>query len=113
MKRKPKSYRREKRKEQIMNQFKIWYQKREPVLCTAYRIAKALDMTVQKPLYEMLEELVQEGKLTCHKGDQSGRWPTNFYAINPTSEHYHEKFSSRRIVIKRNGKPAGQLEMAI
>lgn len=111
MKRKPKSYRREKRKEQIMTQFKIWHQKGEPVLATSYRVANAIGMTPSQHVIDMLNELVTDGDLFVQVTDRPGRWAGNFYAINPSSDHYHEKFRRRVIKVNKRGEAVGQMEL--
>jgi hypothetical protein len=111
MKRLPKAYSREKRKEQIKQQFSVWINNGDEQPKTMNRIAKALGMTPQGRIYSMLDELVLEGYLTCEMRDQSGRWTTKFYY--PVVELLSRRNAKRRIVVKRRGVISGQLEMAL
>lgn len=113
MKRKPRAYSREKRKEQIIGQFNIWHMNGDTEPKTMARIAKALDMVPAQTVTDMLLELESEGKLTTQWRDQSGRWTTRFYAINPAFINYHEKYGKRRIVVKHRGAEVGQMELAL
>lgn len=113
MKRLPKAYSREKRKDQIIGQFCIWSENGDTKPKTMYRIARALAMTPSVKIYAMLDELIHEGKLTYEMRDQSGRWATRFYSLTQPREHYHEKYGKRRIVVKHKGVVSAQLDMGI
>lgn len=112
MKRLPKAYSREKRKEQIRMQFKVWLDNGDTAPKTMNRIAKALGMTPNTRIYSMLDELIQEGYLTMEWRDQSGRWTTKFYypVINRLIT---KKYGKRRIVVKHKGQAVGQMELAL
>jgi len=96
-----------------MRQFSVWRGNGDDQPKTMYRIAKALGMTPQNHVTDILLEMVMEGSLTCEARDRKGRWITRFYQVNQNSEHYHEKYGKRRINVKHNGKIAGQLELAL
>jgi hypothetical protein len=110
MKRLPRSYSREKRKEQIMGQFAAWNRNGDEELKTMNRIAKALDMTPQKHVTDMLLELVAEGKLAFVEREKSGRWTARgYYPVIKVL--VTEKFLRRRITVQKRGVAVGQLEM--
>lgn len=113
MKRLPKAYSRAKRKEQVMRQFSVWRNNGDTEPKTMYRIARALAMTPSTKFTDILAEMVMEGSLVYEVRDRKGRWTTRFFQVNTRSEYYHEKYGKRRIVVKRGGKIAGQLELAI
>jgi len=112
MKRLPRAYSREKRKEQIKQQFMVWYENGDIKPKTMNRIARALDMTPQARIYDMLDELILEGWLTCETRDQKGRWTTRFYALSD-ARTLSRVIVKRRIVVKHKGAIAGQLELAL
>lgn len=112
MKRLPKAYSREKRKEQIKLQFRGWHENGDTEPKTMYRIAKALGMTPNARIYSMLDELIVDGYLTMESRDQSGRWTTKFY-YPVIATLITEKWAKRRIVVKHRGVISGQLEMAL
>jgi hypothetical protein len=74
------------------------------------RIAKALGLTPQKHVADILNEMVEEGALTVELRDQSGRWTTKFYLL---TEKYliTEKYHRRHISVRSRGVAVGQLEM--
>ena len=113
MKYKQKAYSHEKRKEQILGQFGVWLSKGDTAPKTMYRIARALDMTPNQRITDMLLELVDEGQLTFVIREKSGRWAARGFMASPSLEHYHEKYSKRRIVIKHKGVISGQMELAL
>jgi hypothetical protein len=110
MKRLPKAYSREKRKDQIKLQFRVWIDNGDTEPKTMYRIARALGMTPSVKIYAMLDELIVDGYLTMESRDQSGRWTTRFYYPVVTTL-ITEKYGKRRINVKRKGVVSGQLEM--
>lgn len=112
MKRLPKSYKRDKRKEQIRMQFLIWNRNGDCEPKTMPRIAKALGMVPSQHIHEMLGEMVEFGDLIVEERDQSGRWTTKFYLL-VESRIVTEKFSHRHISVKSRGVAVGQLEMGI
>jgi len=91
MRYKRKAYSREKRKEQVIGQFRIWHSKGDTEPKTMTRIARALDMTPQQRVTDMLLELVEEGKLTFQVREKSGRWTARGFTVNPALEPYREK----------------------
>lgn len=113
MKRKPRQYSREKRKEQVLGQFGIWYSNGDTSPKTMQRIARALDLVPSYKVTQLLLEMETEGKLVSEMRDQSGRWTTRFFNVTPAFIHYHEKYGKRRIVVKRRGVETGQLELAL
>lgn len=112
MKRLPRAYSREKRKDHIKGQFKIWLENGDSEPKTMNRIAKALGLTPQSRIYGLLDELILEGYLTCELRDQSGRWTTRFY-YPVEKQLITEKYGKRRIVVKRKGAIVGQMELAL
>lgn len=108
-----KRFSREERKEQILGQFGIWLSKGDTEPKTMNRIARALGMSPAQNVTDILLELCQEGKLTWQEREKSGRWTARGFLASPTLEPYHEKYAKRRIVVKHNGKIAGQLELAL
>lgn len=113
MKRLPKAYSRAKRKEQVLRQFAVWRGNGDTEPKTMNRIAKALGMTPQQHVTNILAEMVIEGSLTYEVRDRQGRWTTRFFQVNQASEHYHEKYGKRRIVIKHKGVISGQMELGL
>jgi len=110
MARKPRAYSRAKRKEQILNQFRVWIENGDTEPKTMNRVARALDMIPAQTVTNMLLELELEGYLTCEMRDQSGRWTTRFYyPVIPRL--IMEKYSRRHITLRKRGVAVGQLEM--
>ena len=109
MKRQPRAYSREKRKEQIINQFRVWHSNGDTEPKTMNRIARALDMRPAQTFTDMLLELVVEGKLTFEEREKSGRWTARNYSI--VKSLITEKFYRRHITVSKRGVPVGQLEM--
>lgn len=110
MKRIPRAYSREKRKEQIRLQFSVWSRNGDREPKTMPRIAKALGLTPQKHVTDMLNEMVEAGDLTVEERDRAGRWTTKFYLL-VESRLITEKFSRRHITLKKRGVVVGQLEL--
>jgi hypothetical protein len=110
MKRIPRAYSREKRKAQIIGQFAIWHGNNDTEPKTMYRIAKALGMTPQGHVTDMLLELVDEGKLGFVEREKSGRWTARAY-YSLLSTLITEKYGKRRIAVKHKGVERGQLEL--
>jgi len=106
-----KSFSRAERKQQILGQFKIWFDKKDGEPKTMNRIARALGMTPSTAIADMLLELVNEGLLILEWRDRKGRYTTRYFAISETFEHYHEEYGKRRIVVKHKGVERGQLEL--
>ena len=105
-----KSYSRAKRREQIINQLKIWHQSGYAKEATSYKLAKALGLNASPHFRDILNELVGSGDLESRTAVQSGRWRTKFYLL--ADRHIiTEKFSRRHISIKKRGVAVGQLEM--
>lgn len=111
MKRKPRQYSRDKRKEQVMGQFGIWRANGDTESKTMPRIAKALDLVPSYKVTQLLLEMETEGKLSVEVRDQSGRWTTRFFNITPAFEHYHEKYARRVIKVNKRGQAVGQMEL--
>ena len=110
MKKLPRAYSREKRKEQIVGQFAIWQSKGDEEPKTMNRIAKALGMTPQQHVTDMLLELVEEGKLAFVEREKSGRWTARgYYSVVRTL--IAEKFLRRRITVRKRGVAVGQMDM--
>jgi len=110
MKKLPRAYSREKRKEQIVGQFAIWQSKGDEEPKTMNRIAKALGMTPQQHVTDMLLELVEEGKLAFVEREKSGRWTARgYYSVVRTL--ITEKFLRRSITLRKRGVAVGQLDM--
>ena len=108
MKKIPRAYSREKRKEQIVGQFAIWQSKGDEEPKTMNRIAKALGMTPQQHVTDMLLELVEEGKLAFVEREKSGRWTARgYYSVVRTL--IAEKFLRREIPVRKRGVAVGQL----
>lgn len=112
MKKIPRSYSREKRKQQIMGQFAIWQEKGDTEPKTMNRIARALGMIPSTAIRDMLLELVDEGKLAFVEREKSGRWTARGY-YSTVKNLITEKYGKRRIVVKHKGVISGQLEMAL
>lgn len=110
MKRLPRAYSREKRKEQIRLQFSVWHRNDDTEPKTMNRIAKALGMIPSQNIQNMLLEMVEAGDLTVEERDQKGRWTTKFYLL-VESRLITEKFSHRHITVRSRGVAVGQLEM--
>lgn len=110
MKRLPRAYSREKRKEQIRMQFSVWRRNGDLEPKTMPRIAKALGLTPQKHVADILNEMVEAGDLTVEQHDRAGRWTTKFYLL-VESRLITEKFHRRNISVKSRGVVVGQMEM--
>lgn len=110
MKRLPRAYSREDRKAQVLGQFGIWQANGDNEPKTMNRIAKALNMTPQQRVTDMLLELVAEGKLGFVEREKSGRWTARaYYSVIKTL--IAEKYGKRRIAVKHKGVERGQLEL--
>jgi len=112
MKRLPRAYSREKRKEQIIGQFAIWHTNGDDEPKTMNRIAKALGMIPSTAINDMLLELVDEGKLGFVAREKSGRWTARgYYPV--IKRLITEKYGKRRIVVKQRGAVVGQMELGL
>lgn len=110
MKKIPRAYSREKRKDQIMGQFAIWQHNGDDEPKTMYRIARALGMIPAQKITDMLLELVDEGKLAFVEREKSGRWTARgYYSLVATL--ITEKYLRRKITVSKRGAVVGQLEM--
>lgn len=110
MKREPRQYSREKRKEQIRLQFTVWANNGDREPKTMPRIAKALNLVPSQHVSDMLNEMAREGDLTVDERDQSGRWTTKFYLL-VSSRLITKKFFRRQIRVNRRGQTVGQMEL--
>ena len=110
MKRLPRAYSKEKRKEQVLMQFGVWQANGDAEPKTMNRIAKALGMTPQQRVTDMLLELVDEGKLAFVEREKSGRWTARAY-YSTTKTLITEKYGKRRVSVKRRGEVVGSLEV--
>lgn len=110
MVKKPRAYTRAKRKDQIIRQFAVWYHKGDNEPKTMYRIAKALDMTPQYRLNELLNELVAEGVLGVESIQKPGRWEGKGYLLVDLSL-ITKKYAKRRIIVKHRGTQTAILEV--
>lgn len=95
-----------------MLQFAVWNANGDDSPKTMNRIAKALGMTPQPHVTDMLLELVNEGKITFQILEKSGRWAARGF-LPVELPIITEKYGKRRIVVKHRGVEAGQLEMGI
>jgi hypothetical protein len=110
MKRLPRAYKRDKRKEQIRVQFSVWHRNGDCEHKTMPRIAKALGMVPSQKLHQILGEMVVAGDMTVEERDRAGRWTTKFYLL--VEKHLiTKKYSRRHISVKSRGVAVGQLEM--
>jgi len=110
MKRKPRQYSREKRKEQVLGQFAVWYSKGDTEPKTMQRIARALDLVPSTKFRDLLLEMEAQGLLTVQIREKSGRWAARtYYPVVETL--ITEKYGRRRIVVKRRGMIADNLEV--
>lgn len=95
-----------------MLQFAVWRANGDDSPKTMNRIAKALGMTPQPHVRDMLLELVDEGKLTFIIREKSGRWAARgFLPVN--LDIITEKYGKRRIVVKHKGQAVGQMELGL
>jgi len=109
----PRAYKRSARKQQVLKQLSIWRENGYATEATSYKLAKALDMRSSQHLLSILNEMVEDGDLVRELREQSGRMPTFFFAIKPSAVIITSNFLGRRIVIKKHGVIAGQLEMPL
>ena len=109
MVKKPRLYSREKRKEQVINQFNIWHMNNDEKPKTMNRIARALDLVPSQKFTDILLEMVDEGSLTFEWRDASGRWTARDYSL--IKSLIREKFLKREIKVNKRGVAVGQLEM--
>ena len=111
MKKKPRQYSREKRKEQVLGQFAIWYSKGDTEPKTMQRIARSLDLIPSTKFRDLLLEMEAEGKLTVQTREKSGRWTARVY-LPVTSLLITDKFFARRAIsVRKRGQVVGQMEM--
>lgn len=110
MKRKPKAYRRDKRKEQVLNKLREWYETDYAKQATSYKLAKALDLEPTQHFRDILNEMVEAGDLLVVEAQPSGRFPTKFYLL-ATSPLITEKSYRRTITFKKRGFVVEQWEM--
>lgn len=102
------SYKRSKRKEQVLLQLRIWYENGYVTQATSYKLAKALDIRPAQTFRDILNEMVAEGDLLVVEARPSGRFPTKFYLL-ATPPIITEKYSRRSVSVKSKGVPVGQL----
>jgi predicted ArsR family transcriptional regulator len=113
MKRPPRAYRWESRKQQILRQFAVWHMNGDTGPKTMHRIAKALGLTPQTRITDMLLELTNEGQLVCTTREKTGRWTARVWQLHSDKVSLiTEKYLRRRAVkFNHNGKPQGQMEL--
>jgi len=104
------AYKRYVRKQQVINQLRIWYQNGYATEATSYKLAKALDIRPTQRFRDILNEMVAEGDLLVVERVQVGRYPTKFYLL-AEKRIITEKFSRRHISLKKRGVVVGQLDM--
>lgn len=110
MKKKPRAYSREKRKEQIIGLFDEWSGKDDYEAKTMNAIAKALGMVASQHVTDMLLELCEEKKLGFVERKKFGRWDARgYYSMIKTL--ITEKSFRRQITLRKRGVAVGQLEM--
>lgn len=107
-----KAFTRAERKEQIMGQFAIWQGNQDTEPKTMNRIAKALGMTPQSQITDMLLELVEEGQLAFVEREKSGRWTARAY-YSPFELLSRRNTVRRSITLRKRGVAVGQLELAL
>ena len=112
MKRKPKAYRREMRKQQIKKLFNIWWHNGDHEPRTLNQIAKSLELEPTQHLRDILLEMEADGLIETKMQPQPGRWETRFYY--PVVETLiMEKYLRRRITVSKRGVAVGQLELSL
>jgi len=104
-----KAFSREKRKAQVIMQFNVWHRNGDDEPKTMTRIARALGMTPNKRITELLDEMVLEGSLTVEKREKSGRWTANNYLV--IKSLISEKLAERRVVVKQRGVVVDSVEL--
>lgn len=109
MKYPPKLYSREKRKEQVVGQFNIWYGNGDTEPKTMGRIARALGLTPSSYFRDLLLGMVNEGKLIAEPSGDAGSNTIRHYSLVKTL--ITEKFLRRKITVQKRGVAVGQLEM--
>jgi hypothetical protein len=109
MKYPPKAYTRDERKQQVEDQFNVWYSKGYTEPKTQGRIARALGMTPSSKFRDLLLEMVKEGKLICDPPLSEGGNTVRYYSL--VSTLIADKFYRREIRINRRGVNVAQLEM--
>lgn len=108
MKRPPRQYSREKRKEQIRLQFSVWHRNGDCEPKTMTRIAKALGLVPSPHVRDMLFEMVMEGDIIQGWRDTEGKKGAYTFLL-VESRLITEKFSRRHISVKKRGVAVGQL----
>ena len=105
------NYSRGERKVQVQMTIALSMQRGQGDELTSYRIARALGMKPSMHVTRILAEMVAEGKLKCRKiSGRSGRWDTYVYLL-PVGVYPAPAHGKREVVIKKNGKQVGQLEL--
>jgi len=106
-----KAYTLQERRDQVIKQFNVWHENGDDEPKTMNRIAAALKMTPQQHVTNILLGMVADGLMTFDERDKKGRWTARYYSL--LSNLITEKYGKRWIVVKRKGKIAGQMEMAL
>ena len=105
------NYSRAERKTQALMTIALSMQRGQGDELTSYRIARALGMKPSMHVTQILAEMVAEKKLVCRKvTGRSGRWDTYVYSL-PNLDVLRIHQNKREVVIKKNGKQVGQLEL--
>lgn len=110
MKQGRRNYTRQKRKQQILKQLRIWNENGYATEATSYKLAKALDLVPAQTFRDLLNEMVAEGDLARTPMDKSGRLPGWFYSL-VIKTLITEKYGKRRVNVKRRGEVVGSLEV--
>ena len=105
------NYSRAERKTQVLMTIALSMQRGQGDELTSYRIARALGMKPSMHVTQILAEMVAEKKLVCRKvTGRVGRWDTYVYSL-PNIDVLRIHHNKREVVIKKNGKQVGQLEL--
>jgi len=100
---------RDERKRQIIHTLALWWG-RDNHWRTSTQLARALGLEPSTHFNKMLQELViEESIVEMVQDDKPGKFLTRYFMLNPDNA---TAFQNRRAIpVKKNGKPAGQLEL--
>lgn len=105
----PRTYSRQKRKNQILTVFKIAAQHDDCEPKTIADVGRLIGLNRSTHLQGILHEMSEEGELVESWRDVEGKMGA--YVFTLSSTNYHELLSRRKIAVKNRGVVVGQMEM--
>lgn len=109
MKRERKNYSRGEREVMVITALAVHIQHGNDNRITAYKLARLIGMTPCPRFYDILRQMVVDGKLDTFSRPNRGKWTTWFYELPKGS--YTPPKKSHTVSVKVKGRQVDQLEL--